>query len=72
MKTYGHPRNKDLDAPDLADIRKYGLKSSKSRCIQLNGTRKNSFRNSIKKRKVRRYWKKVARRKGKKECLNNS
>lgn len=61
MKPYGIPRNLDLEGPDLHDISKYGLKSSKSRVKSKSGDIKNSFRSSASKRSTRRTWKSVAR-----------
>ena len=61
MKAYGIPRNNDVGSPDLADIQKYGLKSSISRIMKY-GSIKNSFRSSSRKRRIRRFWKKKIRR----------
>lgn len=61
MKFYGQPRLKDIENPDLVDISKFGLKSSKSRCKSKSGDIKNSFRNSDAKRTTRRIWKKKER-----------
>jgi hypothetical protein len=61
MKAYGLPRDLDVEFPDLADIRYYGLKSSRSRLPGKGGDIKNSFHRSAAKRATRRIWKKRAR-----------
>ncbi|MDF1690718.1 MAG: hypothetical protein P1U35_14075 [Cycloclasticus sp.] len=68
MKSYGIPRNMDVERPDLADIRTYGFKSSISRVQSKSGDRKNSFRKSAAKRATRRIWKKKARIAGKQQA----
>jgi hypothetical protein len=55
MKAYGLPRNKDVEYPDVADIRKYGLQTS------IGG--RDYFKNKIHKAQIRRKWKKKERRK---------
>lgn len=57
MKPYGIPRNKDVECPDVVDIKTYGLKTS------IGG--KDYFRNKESKRAIRRVWKRKARREGK-------
>ena len=54
MKAYGLPRWIDLEFPDCADIRIYGLKSAYGKHVKTKN-----------KRSSRRIWKKAARREGK-------
>jgi len=61
MKPYGLPRVLDLIYPDLADIARFGLKSSKSRMAKKSGDIPNSFRSPTAKSAVRRYWKRAER-----------
>ena len=56
MKAYGIPREYGAEWPDKADIKYYGL-STEDRCSRADRG----------KNKVRRYWKKAARRSGKAE-----
>ena len=66
MKPYGIPRVPEAGAyPDLADINRFGFKSSRSR-IKRHGHIKNSFHRPSSKASSRRIWKKLARRDGKK------
>lgn len=53
MKPYGVPRNKDVESPDVGDIKLYGLKTSAGG--------KDYFRNKRNKASSRRIWKKLAR-----------
>jgi len=69
MKPYGIPRYADVECPDLVDIRRYGLKSSISRCIGKGGDIKNSFRSSKLKRQTRRLWKRIDRKLGKQQSI---
>ena len=62
MKGYGLPRNKDVEYPDVGDIRYYGLKT----CV--SGNRGGIFKNKRSKAATRRRWKKKARRQGKNDC----
>jgi len=57
MKGYGLPRNDDVARPDVADIKKFGLKSSTGG--------KDYNRNKKAKAAARRFWKKMERRKNK-------
>jgi hypothetical protein len=61
MRAYGLPRDPNLECPDLVDIQKFGLKSSKSRVRNISGNVKNSFRSSDRKSAARRVWKKKER-----------
>lgn len=61
MKPYGLPRVRDIEFPDVADIQKYGLKSSAGRCFKENGEYKSYIRNSRHRKQIRRKWKKKAR-----------
>lgn len=63
MKGYGLPRNDDVANPDLGDIRDYGLKAG---CLHPKWTA-----NGDSKKKVRRFFKKIARKAGKKEIINS-
>lgn len=53
MKGYGLPRDKDIEFPDVADIRTFGLNFSSGG--------KDYFKNKNKKASIRRYWKRKAR-----------
>lgn len=53
MKPYGLPRNDDVAHPDVADIKKYGLKTS-------SGGR-DYFKNKHSKAAARRVWKRKER-----------
>jgi len=61
MRAYGLPRNDDVARPDVADIQFYGLKTSAGG--------RDYFKNKSRKARVRRIWKKKARRDNKKLCL---
>lgn len=61
MRPYGLPRTKDIEYPDLADIRLYGLNSSAGSIVAKCGKRKNSFKNVRSKARSRRIWKKRER-----------
>lgn len=58
MKPYGVPRVKDLDYPDKADIKRFGL-SAPDRCARADRGKQSS----------RRIWAKKARQDAKKEEL---
>lgn len=60
MRPYGIPRNKDVEWPDVVDIKTYGLKTS------IGG--KDYFKNKHSKRCIRRIWKRKARKEGKDYC----
>ncbi len=53
MKPYGVPRNKDVEYPDVGDIKLYGLKTSAGG--------RDYFKNKRNKASSRRIWKKLAR-----------
>ena len=53
MKPYGVPRIKDVEYPDVADIKRFGFKTS------VGG--KDYFKNKSSKKSSRRIWKKKAR-----------
>jgi len=61
MKPYGVPRKKDVEAPDVSDIQRYGLNSKR-----LDG-KKDYHRTGKTRNARRRVWKKSARRAGRKE-----
>ena len=65
MKPYGVPRGKDIEYPDKADIRQYGLKSSKARLKTKSGEYKSYTRSTENRKKTRRYFKRKARALGK-------
>jgi len=69
MKGYGLPRYPDMDAPDLADIANYGLKTStgqlKSKGGDFRGSARTKRRNT-----ARRFWKKQARIEAKRTIYN--
>lgn len=56
MRGYGLPRSKDIEYPDVGDIKLFGLKTSAG---------KDYFKNKAAKAAIRRIWKKAARRAGK-------
>ena len=62
MRGYGLPRHNDVKFPDMGDIRDYGLKSSAGNLEGKGGDIRSSHKNSQKKRNIRRYFKKKARR----------
>lgn len=53
MKPYGVPRNDDVEHPDVADIKLYGLKTA------IGG--RDYFKNKAAKKQTRRIWKRKAR-----------
>ena len=67
MLAYGLPRYPDVEFPDVADIKNYGLKSSIGRVPKKSGVIPSYFKSSVDKRQVRRYWKRRARQAAKKE-----
>ncbi len=67
MKAYGLPRNDDVQHPDSADICFYGLKSCAGR-ISHYGEIRSCFKKSNRKRSIRRFWKRKARKVGKDLC----
>lgn len=69
MKAYGLPRNLDVQYPDKLDIWSYGRKSSIGK-IKNKAVYRSNHKNSAKKRRIRRYYKRKARYNGK-ELINN-
>lgn len=67
MKAYGLPRDDDIQHPDLADIRYYGLKSCVGRILRY-GEYRSYFKKSKIKRAIRRFWKRKERKIGKDLC----
>lgn len=59
MKPYALPRNNDVESPDVGDIILYGLKSS---------FRKGMHRQTDAKGRIRRIWKRKARRAVREAC----
>lgn len=55
MRPYGIPRLKDVEYPDVADIKRFGLKTSAGG--------KDYFKNKKSKAASRRYWKRRERNK---------
>lgn len=68
MKPYGLPRDKDIEYPDKADIRQYGLKSSTGRLKTKSGEYKSYTRSAENRKKSRRYFKRKERTVGKLLC----
>lgn len=68
MKAYGVPRVPDLECPDIADIKLFGLKSAIGTLRQKGGDFKGYFKNKKAKAEARRVWKKKERQKQKEEC----
>ena len=60
MKGYGLPRDLDIQYPDLADIRNFGLKTSTGALKGKGGDYRGSSKHNVRVRN-RRYWKKQAR-----------
>jgi len=63
MKAYGLPRNDDIEYPDVADIQKYGLKTSRGG--------RDYFKNKKNKDAARRRWKRRERIKNKLSVLDD-
>jgi hypothetical protein len=63
MRGYGLPRNDDVQSPDAADLRAYGLKASRGMIAGPGGARR-SAQKAAKKARARRIWKGAARRAG--------
>jgi hypothetical protein len=61
MKPYGIPRILDVEFPDIADIHRFGLKSSIGHFSEKGGEFKSYIRNCHSKASTRRYWKRKAR-----------
>ena len=62
MIAYGHPMNKNLEAPDIADIQEYGLKTSVGSVKGKGGDYPTLYFNTSQaKRTARRVWKKRER-----------
>jgi hypothetical protein len=68
MKPYGLPRDKDIECPDKADIRQYGLKSSTGRLKTKSGEYKSYTRSTENRNKTRLYFKRKERALGKELC----
>lgn len=63
MKPYGLTRKETEEFPDVGDLKKMG--SSKGKLPNRNGERRSYFRKASSKSKVRRYFKRKARKQGK-------
>ncbi len=63
MKPYGIPRIPELEFLDVADIQRFGLKSSAGHCFKASGDYKSYTKNSKARKRVRRAWKKKERNK---------
>lgn len=61
MRGYGLPRNTCIDAPDVADIRNYGRKSSIGRLPEKGGEYKSYTRSAKARNAARRIYKKAER-----------
>jgi hypothetical protein len=70
MKACGLPRDKDIEFPDKADIRQYGLKSSTGR-LNKSGEYKSYTRSAENRNKTRRHFKRKERALGKGLCDEN-
>lgn len=66
MKPYG-VNNPCLEHPDIADIHKLGLKSSVGHIRSKGGDIRSNFKSSDAKRRIRRYFKKLERRRLRKD-----
>jgi hypothetical protein len=71
MKAYGLHRDKDIEFPDKADIRQYGLKSSTGRIKNESGEYKSHTRSARNKQKSRLYFKRKERSLGKRLCCES-
>lgn len=72
MKAYGLPRDKDIESPDKADIRQYGLKSSTGRSPTKSGDFKSYTRSARNRKKSRLYFKRKERALGKRLCCEST
>lgn len=61
MKAYGLPRDKDIESPDKADIRHYGLKSSTGKFKSKSGEYKSYTRSAVSRNATRLYFKRKER-----------
>ncbi len=72
MKPYGMPRVPELEYPDVADIQHFGLASHVGRIAGKSGDFHSYTRSAAAKASTRRYYKRIARAAGKKECLSTT
>jgi hypothetical protein len=63
MKAYGIPRYSDVEWPDVADIQRFGMKSSAGKLV---GDQHSYARSAKKRQAVRRYFKHIERQNTKK------
>lgn len=71
MKAYSIPRNDDVENPDTADSRNYGMKTSRANTPRGQGDdTRSQFKSPHAKATTRRYFKRLARANGKLQCLN--
>jgi len=65
MKPYGV---KVEEYPDVVDIQAMAAKSSSGKLIERGGDYKNYIRRASVRARIRRYWKRLARAIGRKQC----
>jgi hypothetical protein len=56
------------NCPDVLDIQDMGAKSSEGKYRERGGDFKSYIRSANKRSRIRRYWKRVARAAGKRQC----
>lgn len=61
MKPYGIPRDLDVQWPDVGSIQHFGLASHVGKFPEKCGVYKPYVRNTEKRNRTRRYWKRTAR-----------
>lgn len=69
MRGYGLPRNTEVAAPDVGDIKAYGMSGSTGHLRGKGGDFRSFFKNPFAKRRTRRYWKRVERAAGRRACV---
>jgi len=67
MKPYGVPRYRDLESPDVHDIQRFAMQSHAGRIPNSSHVYKRYTRSTAIHRAIRRYWKKKARNKLRRE-----
>lgn len=68
MKAMGIPRDHEAVACDVRGAKEYGRKPSDFGVAGRSGVLRSNFNSPVAKRATRRYWKRVDRAAGKREC----
>ena len=68
MRGYGLPRDKDIEAPDMGDIKEFALASHAARFPGKGGDIRSCFRSAADKARVRRIYAHRARAEGRALC----